>query len=937
NTTTAITRQTTNIAIFGRDEETAKIEQALREAQNEGAGSLLLLEGDAGIGKSTLMEYAASRAQDLNIAALKGGADAIRKDSSFYPWRQVFATLLELEPGSENTEEMTSRLIQSLPKERRQLAPLLSAVLPYEIPDNDVTKRMSEEVRADNTLSLLLEVLGTATENGSIGIFLEDAHWFDSASWKLISLVARSNDSILFVISTRPTEVEHPLLSSLFELGGANKLHVSPLSAPATVDLVCHRLGVDSTPESVSEFVMEKAGGNPFFSEELAYALLESGVITIADRVCELADPDTDPGKSMANMLADKGLPDTIQGIVTSRIDRLSEQLQFAIKVASAIGVRFTVDSLVAVYPEATSKKSMLRWLDELSEGDFIDVDSENSGVFEFRHVITRDVAYHSMLFSQRRKLHRRIASWFEEQSNSTSESMQPVLAHHWQHADEWERATSYLTRAGDNAMRNFSNREAISFYSDALEISNKASEDGQGFATTDDRRHWKLSIGRAHLKESEYQTGRTHIEQGLSLAGIEMKKGKLRPIFGLFSQMGRQVLHRYRAGRIVGSRHDDRKSLLEQARALEGLVEAYFVANENIRCLHCAFQSLNIAELAGPSPELARGYASVGAIMGFIPLHGIAKKYCDRAMDAAEKTDEPETLAWVSLAYGVYEAGAGNLDEARRHLFNTTAVAKKRGDRRRWDDGTQNLAATAYIRGELDKSLEFGSDLFSSAERRGDKKDQAEALRWIIRVRLARRNLEKLPELIQRFLDLRQGESGIGEKYSADVRVAQADFVYAAGDLAKAQALADDAMTLVGRGPSNFYDVFVEQSALADIYYALFSNATSNKNFSQLNSLVNVIKRHARVFAVAEPTARYWDGVIKRLRGRHKAARAALESAIDCAERMKMPIQEARIRAELAKNKTISESARERHLAGAVKILSAARARSDLARIDAN
>jgi len=919
--------------LFGRDSETAAIDLAMDGLEQQQRARLLLIEGDAGIGKSALLHYAEAHAHQLGLLVMKGEADSIQKGSLLQPWRSIFAALLELPTDSGLALQTIETLVQSLPPTRQQHAPLLSAVLPFDVPDNDTTAQMSEEVRSENTLNLLLEILANKVGQQPAAIILEDAHWFDSASWKLISLAMRNMESLLFVISMRPSIVQQQFLTPLLDMAESQRLTISPLSTAATTQLVCDRLAVNAVPKPVTDFIADSAGGNPFFSEELAYALLESQVIEIADGECRMSDPGSLPAKSMEKALAEKGLPDSIEGVVTSRIDRLSDDLQLTVKVASAIGRRFPVDALAAAHPAVSGADEVRRWLRELCDHEIVQVTSDEEGVFEFRHAILQDVAYNTMLFAQKREIHHLVASWYEQQPNATAESMQSVLAYHWKYAEEWEKAARHLTLAGDTALRNFANTEAISLFTDAIEMSASAESHGCAFAGSGDLQHWKLSLGRAHVKGSEYTAGRQYLEEGLALSGIKVRKSLPGAIGALFGEMIRQVLHRYRTG-VVGSRRAERELLLEQARAFEGLVEAYFIANDTVRCLHAAFESLNLSELAGPSPELARGYASVGAIMGFIPMHGVATRYCERAEAAATQIDDPESGAWVSLAIGVYEAGAGNLDEANRQLSRTTSVAGQLGDRRRWDDGTQNLAATSFIRGDLEECLRYGTDLFTSAEHRGDQKNQGEALRWITHVYLVRRQLDVLPDLMQQFDRHRKAEAGLQDKYVADVRASQADFMLASGDPDGAYIAASDALKMLGTGAPSFYDLFVEQSALADVYYDLLVSNHAQDLLPQLRKLARQIKRHAKVFAIAEPTACYWEALIKRLKGNHSAAVDTLETGLASAVRMRMPIQEGRLCGELAQNETLSQSTRSEHLDRAIELLSSAGAQSDLDRI---
>ena len=319
--------------MLGRTDERTTLAERLRALQ-DGTSGLVVVEGEPGIGKSRLLADLLEQAQARGVRSLSGAGDAIEQSTPYHAWRSIFTQLIGL-GGAEDIEERRARVlthVQADPALAR-LAPLLNSVLPLELPDNELTAQLTGEVRADNTRELLVRLLQAAATGPGGGaspllLVLDDAHWFDSASWALARQVVAQVRPLLLVLATRP--LVEPLPEEYRRLRqdpAAERLRLEPLSAQDTLALVCDRLGVRRLPEPVAALIEERAQGNPFFSEELAYALRDAGLIRITDGVCTIA-----PG---AGDLSAVSFPDTVQGVVAARIDRLPPGQELTLKVAS--------------------------------------------------------------------------------------------------------------------------------------------------------------------------------------------------------------------------------------------------------------------------------------------------------------------------------------------------------------------------------------------------------------------------------------------------------------------------------------------------------------------------------------------------------------------------------------------------------------------------
>ncbi|WP_254564444.1 AAA family ATPase [Oscillatoria sp. HE19RPO] len=445
-----------------------KLRQSLAdklEQLRQGKNGVAIISGEPGIGKSRAISDLLDRAEAEQITYLIAAGEPVEKSTSYYAWRSVFSQLLDLNfiTEREARRQQVRDLLCDDP-ELWELAPLLNAVVSLELPETDVTKELSPDVRSAKTRDLLVRLVQDSARRSPKLLIIEDAHWLDSASWALTLQVSEQVTPLLMAIASRPMGDDSP--PEYAQLLGNPYTEHFPLNALPTeeaIALACLRLGVAHLPDAVAQFIGSQAEGNPFFTEELAYALRDSGLILIDDGTCTLA-----PGVEDLHAL---NLPNTIEGIVTTRIDRLSAAQELTLKVASVIGRVFAESVVQDIHPIAEDKDQIALYLDALDRLDMTPREqSELERSYIFKHIITQEVAYNLMLFAQRRQLHEAVAHWYERVYSHDLGPFYPTLAHHWSKAEVAEKAIAYLEKAGEQALYNYANQEAALFYRQAIE-----------------------------------------------------------------------------------------------------------------------------------------------------------------------------------------------------------------------------------------------------------------------------------------------------------------------------------------------------------------------------------------------------------------------------------------------------------------------------------
>ncbi|WP_376797680.1 adenylate/guanylate cyclase domain-containing protein [Thermogemmatispora sp.] len=379
-------------------------------------------------------------------------------------------------------------------------------------------------------------------------LVIDDLQWADEALLDLLEhLMERlSNVPILLLCPARPEFLERRQ-----DWGGGQRnfttIVLEALSPEESSELVRALLKNSELPEALSYTILSRAEGNPFFVEELIRMFIDQGILVYEEdkdswRVArekehllgELASPAGPPDDALLDLhytLPLPRVPDTIQGVLAARIDLLSPVEKHVLQKAAIIGRTFWLSGLRELAADL-DEETLLQTLESLITRDFISESErrdrspiENDRVFSFKHILTRDVVYHTLSRTHRAVNHARLARWLEEQVAGRTERFVELLAHHYQQAAaNWthsllaglaeepepdlslrelqRRATLYLTSAGDQALRSYYTIRAIQAYSDALELLSESGGERQALA----RMHEKLGDAftqRANLKEA--------------------------------------------------------------------------------------------------------------------------------------------------------------------------------------------------------------------------------------------------------------------------------------------------------------------------------------------------------------------------------------------------------------------------------------------------
>lgn len=388
--------------------------QQLRHPQPPNHKNLILLEGEAGLGKSWLADSLLIQAQRQKIVSLVGQANDLERAISFHAWGSIFDYLFQL--GGlryESLSKQQSHVLSQLPTAAQErgypalalrYAPLLNAVLPIQLADNAFTGQLTNQERQEASHHFLLRLLQLLLEkrkNPPVLFLFEDIHLLDSASLRLLLAVSQQIPKSLCVVTTRPVPDQTPLAfrltayRQLVTAGNCQRVRLSPIDSEEMIALVGRYLGVSQLPEPVADLLRQKGQGNLFFCQTLAAELRQMGLLTIQRGSCRLTVAESE--------LENLPVPQAIQSVILSTIDYLSPTCQMVLKTACVLGNHFSLAMLERSYPLPAGADELAACLQELENLGL--VVGESGRNYHFKYQFVHQVVSQSLLTRQRQRL----------------------------------------------------------------------------------------------------------------------------------------------------------------------------------------------------------------------------------------------------------------------------------------------------------------------------------------------------------------------------------------------------------------------------------------------------------------------------------------------------------------------------------------------------
>jgi TOMM system kinase/cyclase fusion protein len=450
----AVTRGLT--PLVGRESEVTLLQERWEQVK-AGHGHVVLLTGDAGIGKSRLVQMLKDYVANEPHTRWECRSLPYYQNTALFPLTDLFQRLWQFQ-ADDSPEEKVGKLEHTLSQYRlpvEETVPLFAPLLALPLPENQYPPlNLSPQRQRQKTLETILAILLEQAEHQPVLLIVEDLHWTDPTTLELLGLLLDQTPtaSMLVLLTCRPY-----FQPAWHHRSYITEMTLNHLSHTQVEQIVTGVTDGKTLPQEVLAQIVEKMDGVPLFVEEFTKSLLESGQLEAVDGRYELI-----------GSLSTFAIPATLQDSLMARLDRLVTAKGIA-QLAAVIGRQFTYGLLSTVAQLDTA--TLQRELGRLVEAEIVyQRGIPPQAYYFFKHALIRDSAYESLLKSTRQQYHQRIAQVLETQFPETAQTQPELLAHHCMEAGLTEQAVHYWYHAGQSAVQRSAHMEAIAYLRTGLE-----------------------------------------------------------------------------------------------------------------------------------------------------------------------------------------------------------------------------------------------------------------------------------------------------------------------------------------------------------------------------------------------------------------------------------------------------------------------------------
>lgn len=645
----------------GRESALAWLEGHVGAAR-AGHGRVVAVAGEAGAGKSRLVYELRERlALDQDVRVLQGRCRAYGDVTPYFPFVEVLRHALGA--GVSWTEDEARGLVERL----RAIDPSLEPFIPLYLhllavptKSHQLPRHLQGEHLQATLVGAMARLLMIVARPRTLVVLLEDWHWADDASRTALERLCESipDEALLFVVTLRPEG------GMLDDCPADLRLQLEPLDFAATAAIMRSVLQVDRVSDALARRVFERTGGNPFFVEQVCRALLEQGSVSPRE------------GEAVVEGAAGElSLPDTVQAVIRSRLDRLDPDSQEVLRVAAAIGREFEHALLADVLdphvdlPHAISRLTASGLIQRVGE--------RSDKAYRFWHVLTQEVSYEGLLAHQKRSLHAGIGRAIEVREAHRLDETAAPLAHHFERGESWPEAVRYGRRAAERAI-------ALSQFADALAMLDRVLAWVSFLPDTDERRdlHADVLLHQERVCETLgfRSRQRTIVEDLITLlaprgpstrlAQAYLRRGDLQTSLKQFDAADRSLATALRISRERGDTDLERAALrsIGLLRWYEGRHSEALVLTEDA----LAIDRANADDLA-----VAGDLANICSILRSLGDYETALARIEEALSMPVLAEDPKTLVYALHRLASVHRSLGNAGKALDTLRGSDQITK--------------------------------------------------------------------------------------------------------------------------------------------------------------------------------------------------------------------------------------------------------------------
>jgi class 3 adenylate cyclase/tetratricopeptide (TPR) repeat protein len=651
--------------LIGRDRELEALAELFKDVK-AGRGQVVFIAGDAGIGKSRLV-------YELRRRLAAAGEQATWLEGRCVSFGQVIPLLPVVDQLRANfgieEQDGEPEIIAKVEEGMRRLGdldvhiPYIRYVLSVDPGDPGVAA-MEASARRKRTFDGLraLGLRGAARQ--PLVFVYEDLHWIDTSTGEYVASIIDSVAGVpIMVIATYRVGYTPPFGSRSY----FTTVNLHSLSETEAIAMAGRVLGTDDFPAELKTALMDKAEGVPLFVEEVTKTLLDLGVLRREGA-----------GYRMVKQINQADIPDTIQGIIMARLDRLGEDGKRTVQLASVIGRQFMHRLLERVAGFSEKLDGLLRELKQL------EIIYEQGLLAEpgyvFKHAVIQDVAYNSLLLQRRKELHQAVGLAIAELYPDRLTDHYGELAHHFALAENWTQAFEYSVLAGDRAAHAFANTEAKDHYARALRVAEKLTISPAMLTSLHVKRGAVLSV------IAEYEEAAAHYQHALDLvrqigdrrAEVEILIG-LADVYYVYHRPDQALASNQEAGAIARELGDAALQGVCVANRVEIIVSWYGHVPEVRAGID---EALRLVKHIEKPHQLARTLIIIGGVFQWRADFDRAFTHLRRGIDCAVQAH-----AGFQYGFGIFHMGHGHMargeyEEALRRYRQMTEYAEAAGDK---------------------------------------------------------------------------------------------------------------------------------------------------------------------------------------------------------------------------------------------------------------